>query len=265
MTTSVSTHTFAPTEGVTHNIRTATLDGEPWFVAADVCRAIGLQLKADGVQRYLGRLDKGERRLVRRGDPDTGNLFAGTPQVQALTLISESGLYKLIMRSDKDNARPFQDWVTKEVLPSIRKTGSNALAANYPVVLGEHRQAPPRGECEPDHREPCQPHPRPPKSNAHRPALPRPGQQVIGRPVLRGPPPRIELLQRRRCYPGAGQHSEPCAGFFAGAAGGGGGRIGHRRGSPGRPDQTSRKPRRCLAILRSVGKSPVEEARRDRG
>lgn len=44
-----------------------------------------------------------------------------------LTVISESGLYKLIMRSDKPQAKPFQDWVTREVLPSIRKTGSYEL------------------------------------------------------------------------------------------------------------------------------------------
>jgi prophage antirepressor-like protein len=48
-------------------------------------------------------------------------------------LISESGLYKLIMRSDKETAKPFQDWVTKEVLPSIRKTG--AFVTGQPSIV----------------------------------------------------------------------------------------------------------------------------------
>ena len=63
--------------------------------------------------------------------------------IQALLCISESGLYKLIMRSDKQQAKGFQDWVTKEVLPSIRKTGAyvKGQPSLHPTIqaLGEHQ------------------------------------------------------------------------------------------------------------------------------
>ncbi len=111
------------------DIRTATIDGEPWFVAADVCRALNLPVggAAGGASRYLGRLDAHERRVVRRGEANGSPLF-GNSNAPSLTLINESGLYKLIMRSDKAEAVVFQNWVTQEVLPSIRKTGKYALA-----------------------------------------------------------------------------------------------------------------------------------------
>lgn len=64
---------------------------------------------------------------ARRGDEATVSLFDGAPN-QAITLITESGLYKMAMRSDKDEALVFQDWIASEVLPSIRKTGTYALA-----------------------------------------------------------------------------------------------------------------------------------------
>nr|WP_319497779.1 BRO family protein [uncultured Cohaesibacter sp.] len=93
------------------------IHGEPWFVAADVCRAIGYNVKNNGsvnVSQATAILDPDEintcRISVRGGKPSK--------------LISESGLYKLILRSDKPQAKQFQDWVTRDVLPAIRKTGS---------------------------------------------------------------------------------------------------------------------------------------------
>jgi len=121
------------------NLRTIDLDGQPWFVAADACRILGLSMYA-GTQQHLSRLVSDERRVVRRTggstptDETRGGLVWNRGEYVA-TLISESGLYKLIMRSDKPDARAFQDWVTREVLPSIRKSGSYALAEGQQMPL----------------------------------------------------------------------------------------------------------------------------------
>jgi len=93
-----------------------TLEGEPWFVAIDACRVLDLNV-SKGTFMALTKLDQNEKML-------TPNLIWGGNVGSPPTIISESGLYKLIMRSDKPQAKAFQDWVTKEVLPSIRKTGA---------------------------------------------------------------------------------------------------------------------------------------------
>ena len=82
-----------------------------------MCKALGFHLKSDGsvnTTHAIRHCDASEVITQR----------VSGAAAAASKLISESGLYKLIMRSDKANAKPFQDWVTKEVLPSIRKTGS---------------------------------------------------------------------------------------------------------------------------------------------
>lgn len=94
------------------------LDGNPWFVAADACRCLDLTLYA-GASQHVRHLAPDEKRVVRYGDPTMkqlhGALFAGSVGPGAkggatsLTLITESGLYKLIMRSDKPEARAFGD------------------------------------------------------------------------------------------------------------------------------------------------------------
>lgn len=122
---------FARADDDVVNIRTTQIDGEPWFVAADVCRA--LNLRPDTV-RTTGKgaraLQPAETQvLVKTRDPVTSlpeGLFRQNDY--RLRMLSESGLYKLIMRSDKAEAVVFQNWVTQEVLPSIRKTGKYALA-----------------------------------------------------------------------------------------------------------------------------------------
>ena len=88
-------------------VRTVMRDGEPWFVLKDVCVVLGLSNPTAVVER----LDKDERAKF-----DLGR--------QGKTwLINESGLYSVILRSDKPEAKPFRKWVTSEVLPTIRKTG----------------------------------------------------------------------------------------------------------------------------------------------
>lgn len=108
-----------------HELRTIEIDGAVFFSAPDACRCLGLPIggKAGGATRHLRRLDADEKRTVRAGEAICVPLFQNTP-APSMTLISESGLYKLIMRSDKTEACEFQNWVTKEVLPTIRKTGS---------------------------------------------------------------------------------------------------------------------------------------------
>ncbi|OWR22367.1 Uncharacterized phage-encoded protein [Brevundimonas diminuta] len=102
------------------NIRTVQIDGEPWFVAVDVCRC--LSLGVNNVTNHTDRLEAAEKRHVARSTLNPGK--GGSPMI----VVSESGLYKLIMRSDKQEALVFQHWIASEVLPSIRKTGKYALA-----------------------------------------------------------------------------------------------------------------------------------------
>jgi len=90
------------------------MDGEVWFVAKDVCEAIGLK----NVTKAIRSIPEDEKGL---------KIFHTLGGEQSLNVISESGRYRLTMRSTKIEAKPFQDWVVKEVLPSIRRTGSYAM------------------------------------------------------------------------------------------------------------------------------------------
>jgi len=87
--------------------------GEVWFVAKDVCDALGFKYASDAT-KYL---DEDEKALM--NNPS----LTSNPNGQ-VTLINESGLYSLILRSRKPDAKRFKKWVTSEVLPSIRKTGT---------------------------------------------------------------------------------------------------------------------------------------------
>lgn len=91
-------------------IRTVEQNGEPWWVLKDVCDILGIANSRD----VVNRLDDDEKGV---GQIDT---LGGA---QEMTIISESGLYNVILRSDKPEAKPFRKWVTAEVLPSIRRSG----------------------------------------------------------------------------------------------------------------------------------------------
>ena len=91
-------------------VRTVTKDGEPWFVAADVCRALEVDPTA------TRRLDDDEKNTLRLTQGTSGN-----PNV---TIVNEPGLYSLVLGSRKPEAKNFKRWITHEVIPSIRKTGS---------------------------------------------------------------------------------------------------------------------------------------------
>lgn len=91
-------------------VRAVTLDGEPWFVAADVCRALGLGNSSDVIKR----LDEDERTLVS---------IEGASNGLPMNAVNEPGLYALILGSRKPEAKAFKRWITHEVIPEIRKTG----------------------------------------------------------------------------------------------------------------------------------------------
>ncbi len=95
-------------------VRTVVRDGAPWFVAKDVCDVLEIANTRDAV----ANLDDDEK-LV--------SVIPTSAQNREMNIISEPGLYRLVLRSDKPQAEPFMDWVTEEVLPSIRKTGSYSL------------------------------------------------------------------------------------------------------------------------------------------
>lgn len=96
-------------------VRTVELNGEPWFVLKDVCAVLGISNHKMTAQR----LDADEVSLT--------DLTDSMGRQQETTVINESGLYNVILRSDKPEAKPFRKWVTSEVLPSIRKTGSYTM------------------------------------------------------------------------------------------------------------------------------------------
>lgn len=97
-----------------HAVRVLTRDGEPWFVLADVCGVLDISNSRDA----SNRLDEDEKGVV------TTDTLGGP---QEMSIINESGLYNLIFTSRKPEARRFRKWVTGEVLPAIRKTGSYGL------------------------------------------------------------------------------------------------------------------------------------------
>lgn len=113
-------------------VRVVMIEGEPWFVAKDVCLTLGMKQHTNGgYSHLLHKFAAGSEKqnILRHGAYHNPNLWSGeVPQTRILSVISESGLYKLVMRSDKPEAKAFQDWVTREVLPSIRKTGSYSVA-----------------------------------------------------------------------------------------------------------------------------------------
>lgn len=106
------------------SVRSLLLDGEPWFIAKDVCEALDISNTSDA----LRALDEDERRLVLKSN--VGNPDINFPN-RGLAAINESGLYALILRSNKESARAFRKWLTSVVLPSIRKTGGYIVDSEY--------------------------------------------------------------------------------------------------------------------------------------
>ncbi|HBF4487350.1 TPA: Bro-N domain-containing protein [Clostridioides difficile] len=93
-------------------IRVIELNGEPWFVGKDVAETLGYKDTSDALKRHVDDEDKGVGEIPTPG----GN--------QNMKIINESGLYSLILSSKLSTAKKFKHWVTRDVLPSIRKTGT---------------------------------------------------------------------------------------------------------------------------------------------
>lgn len=104
-------------------IRTVNRGGQPWFVAADVCRALDVVNSRDAV----ARLDEDEKNTVVLTD--------GTPGNPNLSIVNEPGLYALVLGSRKPEARQFKRWITHDVIPSIRQTGAYLTPDKLEEVL----------------------------------------------------------------------------------------------------------------------------------
>ena len=99
-------------------VRTVQVNGEPWFVLSDVCKV----LEISNSRNISSRLEQDEKGVT---------LVDTLGGAQQMTIINESGLYTVILRSDKPQAKPFRKWVTSEVLPSIRKHGSYSVQSQF--------------------------------------------------------------------------------------------------------------------------------------
>ena len=116
-----------------HQIRTTVIDGEPWFVAKDVCDVLGIQ----NIRQNVKSLDDDEKMTVANPDSHSGQRGGA----QFLNVINEAGLYKLTFRSKKPNAKEFTRRVTHEILPSIRKTGSYTIPEKRkPAVTAQDKK-----------------------------------------------------------------------------------------------------------------------------
>lgn len=92
-------------------IRTTTINNEPWFVGKDVAQVLGYRETAKAIREHVDTDDKGVSKMDTPGG------------MQEMTIINESGLYSLILSSKLPGAKKFKHWVTSEVLPSLRKHG----------------------------------------------------------------------------------------------------------------------------------------------
>lgn len=104
-------------------IRTVERDGDVWFAAKDVCTVLDVA----NVSQALTRLDNDEKGIISNEGLIEQGLSNNAPGT-AINIINESGLYSLILGSRKPEAKTFKKWVTSEVLPAIRKTGSYAVS-----------------------------------------------------------------------------------------------------------------------------------------
>ena len=110
-------------------VRTVMRDGEPWFVAADVCRALDI----GNTSMALERLDNDEKMTLSLTDSHSGQRGGA----QSYTIINEAGLYTLVLGSRKPEAKAFKRWITHEVIPSIRKHGAYLTAETAERLMAD--------------------------------------------------------------------------------------------------------------------------------
>lgn len=140
----LETFTF---NGIT--LHTVVIDGEPWFSAKDMLRAIGS--KARNTQHVRDVADEGDYRIIRVQEVQERGIelrylfpTGARGSANSVSLVNEPGLYKFTLRAQRSNpaARDFQDWITKTVIPAIRKTGGYVKDG---VPAGADRRRSPRG------------------------------------------------------------------------------------------------------------------------
>lgn len=109
-------------------VRTLTINGEPWFVGKDVSTVLGYAKPTDAIRKRVDEEDRGISKME-------------TPSgIQEMVIINESGLYSLIFGSKLESAKKFKHWVTSEVLPQIRKAGAYVMpqvCSPSEIPLGE--------------------------------------------------------------------------------------------------------------------------------
>lgn len=114
-------------------VRTIIKDGEPWFIGKDVAVALGYSNASKAVSQHVNDKDK-QFIMNEVSNSQNGNLVK-------TAIINESGLYSLVMSSKLDKAQKFKYWITSEVIPSIRKTGSYNINDQFnnriPKTFGE--------------------------------------------------------------------------------------------------------------------------------
>lgn len=104
-------------------VRTVAVDGEPWFVLADLCRVLGIKNVKDTRDRLSDGVDQ------------TYPIDDSMGRSQMTTIVSEPGMYEVVLRSDRPEAVDFRRWVTSEVLPTIRKHGGYLTEKKIEEVL----------------------------------------------------------------------------------------------------------------------------------
>ena len=107
------------------NVRTLTIDGEPWFVGKDIAECLGYTNTRDVLWKHVEDEDK--QQILKSQIATLENV----PN-RGLTFINQSGIYSLIFGSKLESAKKFKRWVTSEVLPSLRKTGTYTVVAAQP-------------------------------------------------------------------------------------------------------------------------------------
>lgn len=104
-------------------VRTIQIDGEPWFVGKDVAKNLGYKDTSDALKNHVDEEDK----LTR--------CFTDSGQSREMYIINESGLYSLTLSSKLESARKFKRWITHEVIPEIRRSGTYHLPQTYQEAL----------------------------------------------------------------------------------------------------------------------------------
>ena len=111
------------------NVRTLTIDGDPWFVGKDIAECLGYSNTKDALIKHVDSEDK-----IMGSQNATPSITDNLGRKQFPTFINESGVYSLILGSKLESAKKFKRWVTSEVLPSLRKTGTYTVVTAQPSV-----------------------------------------------------------------------------------------------------------------------------------